>query len=223
MHLPELSERPLAERFALIQFLLSKEAENLQVDIVVTQDALWALLLYRCYGNIGQLRNDLQLVCAKSFLHSSGARVQIGYEMLPPKVKQSLLHDAVSRMETSRILSHLGGELVIFASQAPETAPSQTLLPVDIYKTIGEKMKFLHKQGIAQSEVIECIEMDIDAFFSQASSKDRILQPEYLKNLLTPEFVKDYDLAFHKAEERLGRVLSNRLYYGLAIHIAAAL
>jgi transcriptional regulatory protein LevR/transcriptional regulator with AAA-type ATPase domain len=223
IHLPELSERPLSERFALIQFLLSKEAEHLKADIVVTQETLWALLLYRCYGNIGQLRNDLQLVCAKSLLHSSGSPVQIGYEMLPPKVKQSLMHDAVSRMEASRILSHLGGDLVVFASQAPEMAPSQTLMPVDIYKTIDERMKFLRKQGITQSEVIQCIEMDIDAFFSQVSPKNKILKPEYLKNLLTPDFVKEYDLAFHQAEERLGRTLSNRLYYGLAIHIAAAL
>lgn len=223
VHLPELSERPLAERLALIQFLLSKEAEHLQADIVVTQEALWALLLYRCYGNIGQLRNDLQLVCAKSFLHSSGSRVPIGYEMLPPKVKQSLLHDAVSRMETSRILSQLGGDLIILASQVQKMEPSQTLIPVDIYKTIGDRMKFLRKQGIAQSEVIQCIEMDIDAFFSHASPKNGVLQPEYLKSLLTADFVKDYDLAFHQAEERLGRKLSNHLYYGLAIHIAAAL
>lgn len=223
IHLPELAARPLGERFALIQFLLAKEAEHIQTDIRVTQEALWALLLYRCYGNIGQLRNDLQLVCAKSFLHSQGNWVKIGYEMLPPKVKQSLLHDASSRLEVSRILSQLGSDLVIYASQASETMPSETVLSFDIYHTIDEKMKFLRKQGIAQEEVIECIEMDIDAFFSQLSPQERFLQPEYLKNILKDKFVTDYNLAFHQAEQQLERTFGTHLYYALAIHIAAAL
>lgn len=66
--LPPLSERPLLERLMIIKAFLFQEALRIQQNIILERDALRLLLNYPCPGNIGQLRSDIQVACARSFL-----------------------------------------------------------------------------------------------------------------------------------------------------------
>lgn len=222
IQLPDLATRPLQERFELIQFLLAREAVHIQSQVIVSQEALWALLLYRCIGNIGQLRNDLQLVCAKAFLHQSDKNkpVRIAYEALPPKIKQAIVYDPQARLETSKILCALGSELLIQPDGVAAEEEGNRSLPKNFYQTISERMQFLKSQGIGQTEIIQCIEMDVENYFQRLDPQQLEISQEYLQSILPRDFLKVFDLACNKAEE-MGKVVSRRLYYALAIHTAA--
>ncbi|AIF50638.1 sigma 54-interacting transcriptional regulator [Pelosinus sp. UFO1] len=222
IQLPDLTVRPLHERFELIKFLLAREAVHIQSRVIVSQEALWALLLYRCVGNIGQLRNDLQLVCAKAFLHRSDKSkpVRIAYEELPPKIKQAIVYDPQARLETSKILCTLGSELLIQPNGVAAQGEGDRSLPKNFYQTISDRMQFLKSQGIGQSEIIQCIEMDVESYFQRLDPEQLEISQEYLQSILPQEFLTAFDIACSKAE-KMGNPLSRRLYYALAIHIAA--
>jgi transcriptional regulatory protein LevR/transcriptional regulator with AAA-type ATPase domain len=222
IQLPDLAIRPLQERFELIQFLLAREAVHIQSKVIVSQEALWALLLYRCQGNIGQLRNDLQLICAKAFLHRSDKEkpVRLAYEELPPKIKQAIVYDPQARLETSKILCTLGSELLIPPNGVAADEEGDRSLPRNFYQTISSRMHFLKSQGIEQAEIVQYIEMDVENYFQRLDPQQLEISQEYLQSVLPKEFLKVFDLACSKAE-KMGKSLSRRLYYALAIHIAA--
>ena len=67
IELSPLASRPLQERYHIIKNFFYKEADRIGVKVKVTQEALRALLLYDCPGNIGQLRSDIQVACARGF------------------------------------------------------------------------------------------------------------------------------------------------------------
>ncbi|MBV4543766.1 sigma-54-dependent Fis family transcriptional regulator [Pseudomonas vlassakiae] len=77
--LPPLRERE--DRLGLIHRLLAEEAEACGVDVVLGDDALQALLVYRWPGNLRQLRQVLRYACAVS----EGGQVCL--ESLPPEVR----------------------------------------------------------------------------------------------------------------------------------------
>jgi len=223
VQLPELAARPLQERFELIKFLLAREAVHIASKVIVSQEALWALLLYRCIGNIGQLRNDLQLVCAKAFLYRTDHKtpVRITYEALSPKIKQAIVYDPQARLETSKILCTLGHEMLIHPDGVAAEGEGDRSLPKNFYQTISDRMQFLKSQGIGQTEIIQCIEMDVENYFKQLDPKQFELSQEYLQTIVPRDFLVAFDEAFSQAEK--GRIppLSRRLYYALAIHTAA--
>ena len=85
--LPPLRERE--DRLGLIHQLLAEEAEACGVEVVLADDALQALLLYRWPGNLRQLRQVLRYACAVS----EGGWVRL--EDLPQEVRG----DAVASAE----------------------------------------------------------------------------------------------------------------------------
>jgi len=222
VQLPELAARPLHERLELIKFLLAREAVHLQSQVIVSQEALWALLLYRCIGNIGQLRNDLQLVCAKACLHrrDETQTVRITYEALSSKIKQAIVYDRQARLETSKILSTLGREMLINPDGVAAEGEGDRSLPKNFYQTISDRMLFLKSQGIGQTEIVQCIEMDVENYFQQLNPKQLEISQEYLQTIVPHDFLLVFDEAFRQAEK--GQMpLSRRLYYALAIHTAS--
>lgn len=65
--LPPLRERTIEERYALLEEFIKSESLRLKKSIYVNKNALISFLLYDCCNNIGQLRSDIQLSCAKAF------------------------------------------------------------------------------------------------------------------------------------------------------------
>ncbi|MCI9595815.1 MAG: sigma 54-interacting transcriptional regulator [Firmicutes bacterium] len=66
--IPDLDERPLRERCEFIKTFFSIEARGIKKPIAVDDEVMNMLLAYPCQANIGQLRADIQLICARGFL-----------------------------------------------------------------------------------------------------------------------------------------------------------
>lgn len=67
--MPAFSQRPPVEQVDLVKMMIAQEAGRIQRRIVVTQDVVKALIGSVSYGNIGQLKSNIQLVCARGFLN----------------------------------------------------------------------------------------------------------------------------------------------------------
>lgn len=86
--LPPLRERD--DRLGLIHQLLDEEAAACGVDVVLADDALQALLVYRWPGNLRQLRQVLRYACAVS----EGGQVRL--QDLPQEVRGEAVGSAES-------------------------------------------------------------------------------------------------------------------------------
>lgn len=70
IRIPVLEERPLKEKSQLIISFFSNEAERTGKKIILKRDALKSLLEAKFEGNIGELRGDIQFICARGFIKS---------------------------------------------------------------------------------------------------------------------------------------------------------
>lgn len=66
--IPSLKEKSFNERKQMILYLFSLEASAIGCPIVIDKDTMATLLLYQPKGNIGQLKNDIKLAIARSYL-----------------------------------------------------------------------------------------------------------------------------------------------------------
>ncbi|WP_337960947.1 hypothetical protein [Caloramator sp. mosi_1] len=91
--LPPLRERPVEERFELIKNFFEEESKRINRKIEVEKDAITALLNYDCLNNIGELKSDIQIACAKAYIRSmfGGDSLNVTLDDFNEKVKAGLL------------------------------------------------------------------------------------------------------------------------------------
>ena len=90
--MPCLKERPIEERYVIIRTFLGREARQIRRQLVVEWPVVAALLTYPCSGNVGQLRSDIQVLCAEAFLASVSMgrpKVRIKAEQLKGALEDS--------------------------------------------------------------------------------------------------------------------------------------
>lgn len=93
---PALMERPLSERLEFINQFFMTEQEKLGIPIAVRREILGRLIYYDCPGNVGQLKADIQLLCAGAFwqYRSSGqTMIKLDVDALPPDMTVSVKHE----------------------------------------------------------------------------------------------------------------------------------
>ncbi len=95
--LPGLQERTMMERYELLRAFFTTECSSIGTNIHVVPQVLRALLLYECPGNIGQLRTDAQLTCARAYLEyrtHNLPQLTVHLGVLPDHVRRGLLRTA---------------------------------------------------------------------------------------------------------------------------------
>ncbi|SDJ09121.1 sigma 54-interacting transcriptional regulator [Natribacillus halophilus] len=65
---PPLRVRSRAEREMLLDLFLQQEAVQMDADLTMEDAGREELLSYSCPGNIGQLKSDIQIACARAYL-----------------------------------------------------------------------------------------------------------------------------------------------------------
>lgn len=65
--IPPLRDRTYEERFLLIKRFFFEESKRIGKDIYVSTNSMRSFIFYQCPNNIGQLKADIQLACAKAY------------------------------------------------------------------------------------------------------------------------------------------------------------
>ncbi|ENZ02638.1 hypothetical protein HMPREF1092_01873 [Clostridium thermobutyricum] len=108
--LPPLKERTLKERYELLEEFIKNESLRLSQDIYFDKNALISFLLYECTNNIGQLKSDIQLACAKAFLNyksRSKSIIMIEQQDLQSNVKRGIMRLKDNRSEIEELFNNL--------------------------------------------------------------------------------------------------------------------
>ena len=105
--IPALRERTLEERFFLIKSFFKVESTKIKKDIFISVNVMRALLSYDCPNNIGQLKSDIQLICARAysdFLTNSQKDMRIDIRNIPSYIKDGLYKEKKHRVLWNKLL-----------------------------------------------------------------------------------------------------------------------
>ena len=229
IELSPLTLRPLDERYSIIKDFFHKEADRIGVKVRVTQEALRALLLYDCPGNIGQLRSDIQVACARGFLTFVGKPkdyLQVDLVDLPVHARRGLLKIHNRQPDVENLLK---GDLVARPGQIElRIEPKEDLytLPGEVYQYIEERFQELELRGLSQDAINRVIggelEVKLQQLIKRVESSHKTLAKQDLEGIVGKNIIELAEKVTEIAEKRLGRV-DKHLFYSLEVHLSATL
>ncbi len=226
--IPPLQDRSLKERLDIIKFLLSNEARRINKPVKITAEVVKSFLGSISYGgNIGQLKSNIQLACAKAFLNGmhNQRSIEIDFKVLPDHIKNGLLAFGTQRKETEELSKYLDEQTVTIFQGHKELVveDSSYELPFNLYKIIEDKVALLKNEGIDDEYIKKFLYADINShiksFYNKfniyVSARQKILKIVD-KNVL--EFAEEIQ---QLAKQRLQKNYNDRFLYALSLHISA--
>lgn len=228
--LPPLRERTIKERYELLEEFIKAESLRLKASIYINKNALISFLLYDCPNNIGQLKSDIQLSCAKAFLNykfNKKKYIIIEQSDLQSIVKKGIMKLKENREEINRLFDGVEDVLRFsykenlnnknLSSEKKEEGES-------FYETIENKIDNLKDKGVKEEEITDILNVDIEEYFRKymKNLKGNFRKDEILK-IVDSRIVEIVEKILAYASEKLGREYDDKVYYGLALHLQGSI
>lgn len=232
IHLPRLAERPPNERLALIVRFLSQESNRLGLPIQVSGMALQVLATYDCKANIGDLKNDLQLCCARGYLsylsllkpevdHAKGRSVvAVDMDDLPQKVYSAFQVNEVSTKGHGTDVFDTGLTVEPGEVLCVDRFTNDYEMAIDLYGFVQRRLRAYRHLSLRQEEIESAVGRDLERYFYAASLRhhdDGI--GEVPAGIITPAAWEAAKELLNAASIRLLRNYSRSLSVALALHI----
>lgn len=225
--LPPLMERPLTERMQLISKFFGYESARMQAPLLVGVDVVKAYLLYECKGNIGQLRSDIQVSCAKSFLSYVTKRervVRVDIHDLNLHVKKGLMKIHSKRREIDSIAwkdLHFNPAQCLVPQVADDDIYS---FPREFYGNIEEAHAECVAKGLdvrqIKTRIGDEIERKLQTVISHVKHHLLPLPLDEVSKVVGEDVIALVQDVMRVAERDLGS-LDQSIVYCLAIHLNA--
>ena len=222
--LPGLHERTAMERYELLRAFFTAECSSIGTNIQVAPEVLRALLLYECPGNIGQLRTDVQLICARAYLeYRTGNLLELNVHLgvLPDHVRSGLLRTAELHRSLEPVL-HLLDATHVFTPTglSLDTIPGSAQ---DLYESINTDLSRLRRSGLPENDINRLLQLNIQRHFQHFADEVTRGRQESISNLVDERIASISQQIVHYAEEQLGRVFPEKLALVLAMHLTSTL
>lgn len=164
IQMPSFSNRPAAEQIDLVRVMVAMEANRIQRKITLSEDVVKALLGSVTYGNVGQLKSNVQLICARGFMnHMTQSEIHITLNDLTEGIKSGLVQLSADRYKSTDFSSYLEPEMVVTPNEIDELIKTDTYeLPYNLYDIIGDKAALLKNEGLDQDTINHFISTDIN-------------------------------------------------------------
>ncbi len=222
--LPNLISRTMDERYQIISLFIKQEANRLNHRIQVEKSAIIAFMLYDAEANIGQIKRDLKLVCAKAFLHYRT------YEQTHLIVRKEDCSLAVQKglLKVKEVADRLDyflegkGDYLTFDPGASEVVWSQDPeRDMQVYNDIEEKVASLSETGVALVDLENLISRDVDAYFE--TYVEELVQLPVHKELVPLELWELTNRLYDLAEKQLDRKYNEKIRFAFALHLQSTL
>ena len=230
--LPSLKEKNIKERYYLLREFIENESQRVSKSIYFNKNALISFLLYDCPNNIGQLKSDLQLSCARAFLKYKAKNkdyILVDQEDLHQRVKMGLMKLQEYRDEVDEILNNMGDVLKFsYRDKIALIEDSQNLEEFKegamFYDRIEQKIEELKNDGIEEKEIDEILNIDIEKYFRKyIRDLPEKFRKDEISKVVDVEIVDLVEEILLFASKKLNRDYDEKVYFGLALHIQGSL
>ena len=219
--IPPLRKRTFEERLYLIKNFFKEESIRLSKEIYVSLNSMRALLSYNCPNNVGQLKSDIQLICAKSYslyLTNKKDDVRIVSRNLPSYIQDGLYKEKEHRSIWNKLI----GEEIDFFKFSSKSTESFSFDNNDagIYSFIKNKLENLKSQGVSNIDIEEILEKDIANYYTISSNAiTNEINRKNLYNIMDDNILDCFDLIINYINKQLNHTLNNNIYTAFTLHI----
>jgi len=226
--LPSLEERPAKDKLDIAKFLLANEAHRVNKPIKVDPEAVKAIIGSASYGNIGQMKSNIQLVCATGFLNSINNKdfIEIDFKSLPPDIKNGLFSLSSKKPDMEGLTQYLGKQIVVMPQGYKVLIEEDSSEPTfNLYKIIEDKAAILKDEGADDEYIKKFITTDINihlkSFYKKSKNSDQ--DREKILKLVNEDTLQFAEEVRDLVELELKRKFNERFLYAFSLHISAFL
>ena len=221
--LPPLRERTLAERYELIMKFFKEEALCINRRILITANTLKALLLYDCPNNIGQLRNDIKICCAKAFLQAMVNRDEVVC-IHSQTLTENVLHGADKYLDHKYEIDKLiGNSDVIDFDGYARSIRRTDIKTFNFYDAIEEKRNILESEGMNKEDIKAVMSLDLNTYLKKYILNVNNENLEELYTVVNKKIVDIVEEFLKKSGEELHREFSSKILHALSMHLASTI
>ena len=221
--LPPLQERSVEEKIDIIKYLFVNEAHRVNKSIKISTEVVKALIGSVSYGNIGQLKSNIQLTCAKAFLstiNNGKEHLELDFKMLSSEIKSGLFEFGRDYKDFKEVSNILEDPLLISPDGYNVTMDDSEKLPFNLYKLMEDKISLLKEEGMDNNDINKFIITDLNVNFKIFYSKNKEYK-ERLSKIIDKQILKFAEAMKDLAENDLTRIYSDRFVYALSFHLSA--
>ncbi|MFZ5354383.1 MAG: sigma 54-interacting transcriptional regulator [Bacillota bacterium] len=223
IELPPLRDRDLTERYYLVEAFIKQESRRIGRSIYANKDSIIAFLLYDCPNNIGQLKSDIQLTCAKAFAcfkSQNGEYLVINPVDLPQHVRKGMLKTNDNREKISFLLKNLGDVIRYSYKEDGNNTILEQYDSKDFYDEIEKKLTEYKTSGMKEEEICQIINVDIEKHFRKyiGNLPEKLFNKD-LKSSIDEEYIGCAHEILRLAEDKLNKKFDERILLGLALHL----
>ena len=231
--LPPLRERTLEERYLLLESFIKEESVRLGKSIYISKNSIISFLLYDCSNNIGQLRSDVQLSCAKAFLNykvNKSNFILIDQSELQSRVQKGIINLKSHRKEVEKISNNMS-DIVQFSNKEDALIPlnlendsDKDITNLSFYSMIEKKMEELKAQGIDEEKMNDLLNIDLEEHFKKyISSLSNEIEKSELSKVVDIKLINIVEEMLQIASNKLNREFEQKVYFGLALHLQGSI
>lgn len=227
IQLPAFDQRPASEKVDLVKVMVAQEAGRIDRQISLSEDVVKALIGSVSYGNIGQLKSNVQLVCARGFLnHMNSDEMNITIEDLPEGIRSGLLLLANKREILNELSKILDPQIVITPNDQMILIQQDTYeLPYNLYDIIGDKAALLKADGLDQETINHFISTDINVHLKSFYKNHGFAfnADNKLAEFVDQKVIDTTNHIYDMVQEKLGYAFQQNFVYAMSLHISSFL
>lgn len=222
-----LAERDLAEKIDIIKLLLTDEVQRINKPVKMTVEAVKALIGSIGAGNVGQLKSNIKLLCAKAFLNciDNPAYIEIDFKMMPLNIKNGLLTLSADRQELAQLTDIVSEALFIQPGGVKAKADRADGSAFDLYQIVENKIALLKGEGISNELIKQIVATDVNAYIKSFYNKQdtHMTTRQRLVKIVDSDIVSFSEEISLLVQERLKRPYRDRFLYAFSLHLSAFL
>ena len=223
--IPNLDERGLRERLSLISSAFKSESQRVHNPIEASMNSIRALLGYQCKNNVGQLKTDIQLLCAKAYSDYVSQKkncIRVSSFDLPPHIRNGLFAET-NRKQIWSLLAGITTHFIRFDANFKEDPFISAKSTTDIYQIIEQSTEDLCRVGSTQVQIDEDINSILENYYRQYEGNEEVNDLSSLEHLVGGETMATANKVLALAGKELGKKFDKNIYYGLSLHIHNAI
>ena len=227
--IPPLAERSLEEKIDIIKLLLSDEAQRIHKPVRIGVESMKALIGSISVGNVGQMKSNIKLLCAKAFLNGidNPKYIDIDFKILPAKIKDGLLTMSADRKQLASFTEYVREPLLVLPpGERPlvDVEPEEKE-PFDLYQVVEDKVELLKGEGISDELIKQIVATDVNVYIKSYYNKQSVHMStrERLLKIVDKRLVDFCEQIALHVQKRLNRAYKDRFLYAFSLHLSAFL
>ena len=223
-----LAERTMKEKVDIIKILIAQEVERIQKPVKISVESIKGLIGSISYGNVGQLKSNIKLLCAKAFLNSidNPNYIEIDFKILPTKIKNGLLTLSADRKALAELNTYINESLFVVPEGVKNPVDSkESQEDFNLYQVVEDKVNLLKGENISDELIKQIVATDVNVYIKSFYHKQNInmsVRERLLK--IVDKSLADFAQEINTlVQNRLNREYKERFLYAFSLHLSAFL